>query len=394
MKKIGYKKSYKKSYKEIDMDIQEILLAYKAYFKQNGFSPAAPQLVAMNDLARVRHEVMASSSFNTQNYLFKLSKSLFRPYKYTQGLYLWGEVGRGKTFLMDMFYQLLPLPEGEKTRYHFQNFMQMVHAKLHGLSKSEPNLSDPLIRIAKDMAKTTKVICFDEFIVVDIADAMVLGALFGYLFSQKITIICTSNLPPDRLYEYGLQRASFLPAIAKIKQNMQVLNVNSGVDYRREGSGFGKYQYYLFTQNSAEQKQALEVLKQYFLANAKHPKIKQMSIDLNGRKLQCKAKSGNIIWFSFDKLCGYGRSADDYISLADQYHTIILDGLGHMDDSNNDPARRFIQLIDQWYDRGKNIYIQASVELDKIYTGNLLSFEFDRTYSRLIEQNACAIPLL
>ena len=345
-----------------------VIKSYKAFFKDKKLTPSEPQLKSMELLNNIHQKLLET---NKKSFFgFKAKKA------YVSGLYMWGEVGRGKTMLMDMFYENLKIDN--KIRQHFQHFMKMVHNKL----QENKGVTDPLKKVSKQISSKTKLICFDEFIVTDVADAMILGVLFTYLFSEGVTIICTSNVPPDRLYEEGLQRKEFLPAISKIKEHMHIFNFNSGIDYRlvgkQEGKGSSKF-YWL----NAEFK--VKKLEDYFIAHSAHGVLKKDEIKINNRKIKCIAKGGHIIWFDFKQICGAGRSAGDYISLADIYHTIILQGLVKMDDTHNDAARRFIQLVDEWYDRGKCLLIYASVPIEDIYSGKLLEFEFKRTTSRLIE---------
>ena len=345
-----------------------IINSYNSFFKAKKLTPSAPQLKAMELLGIVHNSILKS---NKRNFFgFQSKKS------YIKGLYMWGEVGRGKTMLMDMFYENLKIDN--KIRQHFQHFMKMVHKKL----QENKGVTDPLRKVSKKISSKTKLICFDEFIVTDVADAMILGMLFTYLFSDGVTIICTSNVPPDRLYEEGLQRKEFLPAISQIKDHMDIFNFNSGIDYRRVGDkrgGRSSKFYWLDTEIN------LKKLNDYFLAHSQHGILKPGEIKLNNRTLKFKAKGGTIIWFDFKQICGSGRSSLDYISLADEYHTIILQGVKKMGESQNDSARRFIQLVDEWYDRGNVLLIYASVPIEDIYSGKLLEFEFQRTISRLIE---------
>jgi len=345
--------------------ISSIIKSYESFFKSKKLTPSEPQIKAMELLANISNKLLSNNK--TSFFGFKSKKS------YINGIYMWGEVGRGKTMLMDLFYENLKIED--KMRHHFQHFMKMVNSNLKDCS----GVKDPLKKVAKQIAGKSRLICFDEFIVTDVADAMILGMLFTYLFAEGVTIICTSNVPPDRLYEDGLQRDKFLPAIAQIKSHMDIFNFNSGIDYRRLG-GDGTHPFYWL-----DKEVKADMLEKYFLAHSVNGVLKKDEININNRKIKCVAKGGHIIWFSFKQICGPGRSAHDYMELADTYHTIILQGLPKMGESQDDTARRFIQLVDEWYDRGKCLLIYASVSLEEIYTGKLLKFEFKRTTSRLIE---------
>ena len=366
--------------KDITKDItKDALRKYKSYFKDKGLIPNQPQLLAMDLLADIHTKLILGSGRQAKGGVFAKLFSNKSQSIGVEGLYLWGEVGRGKTLLMDLFYENLNIDK--KTRKHFLHFMKQVHLDLKKLA----GVKDPLKKLANNMAKDVSIICFDEFIVTDVADAMILGGLFTYLFDLGVTIICTSNVPPDRLYEDGLQRAKFLPAIAKIKQNMVIFNLNTGVDYRKFGDK-GDRPFY-WQANDIDKSE----LKNYFLAHSASGQIEAGVININSRKIKYVAKSGHILWFKFGQICGAGRSAHDYIELANSYHTIILEGLESLSDSDNDAARRFIQLVDEWYDRGKTLLIYAKTPMDKIYTGSLLEFEFQRTSSRLIEMQRTSV---
>jgi len=292
------------------------------------------------------------------------------------GLYLWGGVGRGKTYLVDTFYEALPLKR--KTRVHFHRFMQRVHSELTEL-EGEKN---PLEAVADRLAADAVVICFDEFFVTDIADAMILGGLMEALFSRGVTLVATSNIIPGDLYENGLQRQRFLPAIALIEQYTQVVNLDAGVDYRlRVLQQAELYHYPLDDQADSSLRQSFE--------NLAPEQGKQWErIEINGRYLTSRCVADDVIWFDFPELCDGPRSQNDYIELARIYHAVLISGVPLMGVEKDDQARRFINLVDEFYDRNVKLVLAAEMPLLDLYAGGRLEFEFQRTTSRLREMQS------
>jgi cell division protein ZapE len=298
------------------------------------------------------------------------------PRKTERGLYFWGGVGRGKTFLMDLFYNSLPFKN--KQRAHFHRFMQSVHEQL----KKHAEQVNPLDAIADKIAVKTRIICFDELFVSDIADAMILGNLFTALFARGVVLVCTSNIPPDLLYKDGLQRARFLPAIKQIKQHTEVLNLDGGVDYRLRllERALGWF-------DASADATRIEFDK-LFEASAGEPGERNASFILNHRKLQAERRANNVIWFSFKQICDGPRGQEDYIELARCYHTVLLSDLPILDAVLENQTRRFISLVDEFYDRSVKLIISAHAPLAGIYRGSTFKFEFERTQSRLIEMQS------
>lgn len=296
--------------------------------------------------------------------------------KVPQGLYFWGGVGRGKTYLVDTFYDCLPFEN--KMRVHFHRFMHRVHEEM----KSLTGQSDPLKIIAKRFADETCIICFDEFFVSDITDAMILGTLFEALFAHHVTLVATSNIIPDELYRNGLQRARFLPAIALINEHCDVINVDSGIDYR------------LRTLEQAEiyhsplDAQADENLSQYFQQLSIEPGEKNRTIEINHRPLTTIQESKGVVHFDFSELCESARSQSDYMELSRLYHTVLMANVKQMNVDCDDAARRFIALVDEFYERNVKLIISAAVEMDSLYTHGSLTFEFKRCLSRLQEMQS------
>ena len=290
-----------------------------------------------------------------------------------QGLYMWGGVGRGKTYLMDLFFQHLPTKH--KRRQHFNHFMQDVHRQL----KSHEGKKNPLVLVAKDIAAKAKVICFDEFMVADIADAMILGTLFEHLFTEGVCLVATSNVAPDDLYRDGLQRSRFLPAIAVLKQHVQVMNVDAGIDYRDDA---GQIHYYHSPLIGGRQFM-LEHLERLGVDT-----ITDGTITLADREVVVLAQSPRVVWFDFAVLCNAPRSTPDYIDIATRFNTVLLSNVRQMDADHDDQARRFITLVDEFYDQNTQLIVSAEVPMSQLYTGKRLAFEFERTRSRLAEMMA------
>ena len=295
-----------------------------------------------------------------------------------RGLYLWGGVGRGKTFLMDLFYEALPLEA--KKRIHFHRMMHEVHDRLGALG----DIEDPLDTVAADIARNTRVLCFDEFFVSDIGDAMILGRLLRGLFDRGVTLVTTSNSPPEELYKNGLQRQRFLPAIALLNQFTDVVNIDGDTDYRLRL--LQKAGTYLSTQDPA----TADKLAYFFEESASVRFEKDVDLDINGRPIRAYRCAKGIAWFRFDAVCDGPRSQADYIELARWYPSVIVSGVPQFDATRDDQARRFISLVDEFYDRRVKLIVSADVDVNELYAGNRLSFEFERTISRLIEMQSTA----
>ena len=295
-----------------------------------------------------------------------------------QGFYIWGGVGRGKTYLMDLFFESLP---GEsKMRTHFHRFMQRVHRDLASLQGQK----NPLEHVADQIAAESRVLCFDEFFVRDIGDAMILAGLLDALFKRQVILIATSNIEPDRLYEDGLQRQRFLPAIALIQEYTQTIAIQSGVDYRLRSLTQATLYHYPISQNTDGQLMAC-----FNKLTQEGSKVhKGAEIELLERRIGTRYCSKDVVWFTFVQLCEGARSAFDYVELAKIYHAVILSGIPQMQENASDSARRFISLVDELYDRRVKLVIAAEVPIAKLYIGENLRFEFERTESRLIEMQS------
>lgn len=303
----------------------------------------------------------------------RLKKGREEPVK---GLYFWGGVGRGKTYLMDTFFESLPFKR--KMRVHFHRFMQRVHDEL-GRLEGEKN---PLDLVAKKFADEARVICFDEFFVSDIGDAMILATLMDGLFKRGVTLVCTSNIVPDGLYKDGLQRARFLPAIELVKKYTDVVNVDGGVDYRlRTLEQAELYHSPLDEEAEASLRRSFDALS---VEAAKHSK----SMEINGRKIPAQAHADDVVWFDFKDVCDGPRSQNDYIEIARQFHAIIISNVPVLGGDKDDQSRRFVNMIDEFYDRNVKVIISAAAPITELYPGGRLSFEFERTESRLLEMQS------
>jgi cell division protein ZapE len=289
------------------------------------------------------------------------------------GIYLWGGVGRGKTFLMDLFFNTLQIQR--KRRVHFHRIIREVHARLRDLGEAE----NPLRRIGSDIARDTDVLCFDEFFVSDIGDAMILGGLLQGLFAEGVLLVTTSNSAPGHLYTGGLQRERFLPAIRTIEQKMEVLELRGDRDYRlrllrKAGTWLCP------PGNDADAK-----LGAYFVEIAAGTIAEDTTIEVLGRAIPARKSARGIAWFDFEALCEGARSQQDYIEIARWYPTVILSNVPVLDAEREDAARRFIALVDEFYDRRVKLIVSAGAAASSLYRGSKLSFEFARTLSRLAE---------
>ncbi|TPE52341.1 AFG1 family ATPase [Maribrevibacterium harenarium] len=294
------------------------------------------------------------------------------------GLYFWGGVGRGKTYLMDTFFDCLPIED--KLRLHFHRFMQMVHQELRKLE----DVKNPLEIVGKQISAKARVLCFDEFFVTDITDAMILAGLLEQLFLNGTVLVATSNIEPDGLYKNGLQRARFLPAIELVKKHTKVLNVDGGVDYRLRTLKQAKL-YHFPIDASADA--ALEERFKSLVSDPKHVQ-EGGAIEIEGRNIPVVRSAEDLVWFDIKALCDGPRSQVDYIEIAKLFSTIIIANVPQFDSSRDDMARRFINLIDEFYDRHVKVIISAAVAIPDIYVGTRLSFEYDRTVSRLLEMQS------
>ncbi|MFM1885315.1 MAG: hypothetical protein RL026_472 [Pseudomonadota bacterium] len=299
------------------------------------------------------------------------------------GLYLWGGVGRGKTWLMDLFHGVALGGRGERS--HFNHFMRDAHQALAGL-RGGPR---PLQRLAAQIARRTRLLCLDELAVNDIGDAMILHGLFAGLIAERVTLVITSNLPPSALYQGGLQRERFLPAITLLETALDVLHLDGGTDYRmlrRELAGT----YLLGDEAATAVRMRALFLQLAEDAPATAAGDSVQMLDIEGRQIPARAVCGGTVWFDFNALCEGPRGTADYIAIADRFDTVLLSGVPAFGPQQDDAARRFISLVDEFYDRGTRLVVAAAADPDHLYRGERLAFAFARTASRLVEMRSRA----
>ena len=295
-----------------------------------------------------------------------------------QGLYLFGGVGRGKSMLMDAFAERAPVER--KRRVHFHTFMAEVHDRLHvWREKTKGRKADPLPDLAADLAAEAWLLCFDEFHVVNVADAMILSRLFESLFDEGVVIVATSNFPPDRLYEDGLQRERFLPFIDLLKQRLDIMQLDGGTDYRL--IHLTQAPTFHVPADSA----AREAMDTAFGRLTEGAEVRSDRLHVRGRRLRVPAAARGVARFAFKELCAEALGAEDYATIAQQFHTILIDNIPVMDEARRNEARRFMTLVDQLYEHRCNLVVSAQAEPESLYAGHDGAFEFQRTVSRLME---------
>ena len=349
------------------MNVQEY---YEHALLTRGFKADDAQRCAVDRLQRAYDEWV---SFKLQR-SSKFKRLINRP-DVPRGLYMWGGVGRGKSFLMDSFYLVVPVVR--KTRLHFHEFMRSVHRQLDELK----GVADPLDEVARRIAKKYRLICFDEFHVSDIADAMILYNLLTALFENGVTFVMTSNYAPDTLYPDGLHRDRMLPTIALLKSRLDVMNVDAGLDYRKRA--LEQVESY-HTPLGAEADRALR----HAFASVAETADEDTHIHIEAREIKALRRAGGVVWFDFSTLCGGPRSQNDYLEIASRFHTVILSGIPCLSASMSSEARRFTWLIDVFYDNKVKLIMSAEVEPEALYTQGTLSNEFHRTVSRIVEMQS------
>ena len=337
---------------------------------ERGITPDAAQRRAAERLDQLYDELIDFKQ-SRSNTLKKLISSAKPP----RGIYFWGGVGRGKSFLMDAFYTAVPYRR--KRRVHFHAFMQEVHELL----KRHKQQSDPLMQVAADIAQRARLLCFDEFHVSDIADAMILGRLFVSLFEKGVVVVTTSNYAPDRLYPNGLQRDLFLPTIDLLKSNLDVIEVDAGIDYRLRT--LEQMDAFLVPADATTEKRMLVDFQTIAGVSGKVGEITVLE-----RSIPVVRRAPGVIWFSFDVLCGGPRSQNDYLELAREHHTLFLSHVPKLSREQPSEARRFTWLVDVLYDHRVKLVISAAVAADQLYTEGTQAMEFNRTVSRLMEMRS------
>ena len=343
------------------------------YFKEletRGFQSDPAQLRAIDALERCANE-WAQYKEKRSNSLKKLVNRPAIP----KGVYMYGGVGRGKSFLMDCFYEAVPIKR--KTRLHFHEFMREVHRELRELQGTV----NPLEVLGKQIAKRYKLICFDEFHVADITDAMILHRLLESLFDNGVGFVTTSNFVPDGLYPDGLHRDRILPAIALLNQSMEVVNVDNGTDYRRRT--LEQVELYLTPLDERAEAAMTDGFNRLAECQDEDPVL-----HIEARQIKARRRAGGVVWFDFKDLCGGPRSQNDYLEIANQFHTVLLSGVPYMPVNRASEARRFTWLVDVLYDRRVKLMLSAAVPAEELYTEGPLAHEFPRTVSRLNEMQS------
>ena len=344
---------------------------YQTFSQQPGFVPDAAQSAAIDELDALWHELI---EFKSRRNHF-LGRSLLSP-EVPKGLYVWGGVGRGKTFLMDAFYACVPYRR--KRRIHFHNFMAEVHHELKAMAEKK----DPLIALADNIAKSTRLLCLDELHVSDIADAMLLGRLLEALFERGVVLITTSNYPPEGLYPNGLQRQNFLPAIALIQRKLKVINVDGGNDYRMRAKM--RAPLYLVPTNAGNE----ACMNAMFERLSAGTQLDSQQVEVQGRLIPVRKLSATAIWFDFKDICGGPRAQDDYLEIARKYPAVLLSGIPEMGASDAAQAQRFIWLVDVFYDNNVKLVVTAAAMPAELCVDGGKAGEFARTASRLTEMQS------
>ena len=356
-------------------DPTDLLQAYRDSIAAHGYRADDSQLLAMRRLDELGRRLRQSAP-RQRGWLDRLlRRGPNAAREAPRGLYLWGDVGRGKTFLMDVFHQCVGVPS---RREHFHRFMKDLHAQLRALQSVE----DPLRSVAATIAGGARVLCLDELFVSDIADAMILSGLFGALDEDGVVLVFTSNVPPDGLYRDGLQRARFLPAIALIERRCEVVNVDAGTDYRLRQ--LEKAPLYFDSRAAGVE----DELAQRFSAIAGTQGCIGGELEVEGRTISVRRQSPDVAWFDFAALCEGPRGTADYVEIARDFHTILVSGVPVFDVTLENEARRFIALVDELYDRAAKLVLSAAATPDALYRGERLHFEFERTRSRLAEMQS------
>ncbi len=348
---------------------------YQAASAAPGFVRDAAQAAVVDELEALWHQLM---EFKSRRNHF-LGHSLLNP-EVPNGLYLWGGVGRGKTFLMDAFYACLPYRR--KRRIHFHNFMAEVHHEMKLLAGKK----DPLLALADNIAKSTRLLCLDEFHVDDIADAMILGRLVAALFERGVVLITTSNYPPDGLYHHGLQRQNFLPAIELLKRELKVINVDSGNDYRLiEMAREPLFIVAVDAEGKAASEARMEAMFERLTGGTQRH---DAHVEIMGRPIPVKKVARSVVWFDFNELCGGAHAHEDYLAIAHLFPTAFLSHIPRMTADHAAEARRFTWLIDVLYDNNVKLVASSAATPAEIYTDGVAAGEFSRIASRLTEMQS------
>jgi cell division protein ZapE len=351
------------------------LALYRRRVERGELAADAAQEKAAAALQRL-YDDLTRTGAPARSWRRRIAELAGRPVQPVRGLYLWGSVGRGKTLLMDLFFAALPFDD--KLRRHFHRFMASVHENLKGLRDRE----NPLELVADRIASETRIICFDEFAVTDIADAMILGTLFAALFRRGVTLAATSNVEPGQLYRDGLQRQRFLPTIDLLRAHTEIVHVDGAKDYRLRVLERAD----VFQTPSGAAADAR--LAEFFDGIAPDEGDHGGALELLGRRLEYMRAADGVIWFDFAAICDGPRSQDDYIELSRLYQTVLVSNVPRFDATLENQARRFIALVDEFYDRRVKLILSAAVPVIELYRGEKLGHDFQRTRSRLVEMQS------
>lgn len=360
----------KSTQNNLHSQIQSPAERYAKAISSGQFMADDAQAEAVHELNRVWEELISR---------YKASKKAFRRFRRQtapQGVYMWGGVGRGKTWLMDQFYESIPFRR--KTRMHFHHFMQYVHKELNKNSGQQ----NPLDIVAEQIYKEAVVICFDEFFVSNVTDAMILSDLFQKLFTRGITLVATSNIAPDGLYKNGIHRDRFIPTIEMVKKHCRVLNVDAGVDYRLRVLK----QAQLFKSPLTHEHKLW--MAQRFAALTQSQTVSDEPIIINGRNVDTLGHTEDVLWCEFSELCMKPRSPADFIQISNIYNTVLVSNVPNLNDVLSEGTRRFIYLVDEFYDRGVKLLLTSEAGIIDLYSGEKLAFEIERTRSRLLEMQS------
>ena len=366
------------------------VIAYKARLRDGAIKPDAPQAKAAALLQRLHDELKGyrpPAPASAGGWLQRLGLApRARPEPPLRGVYLYGSVGRGKSMLMDLFFETAPV--ANKRRVHFHGFMLEVHERIHAWRQANraegeaKGVDDALPQLAAQIADEALLLCFDEFQVTDVADAMILGRLFTALFERGVVVVATSNFPPDRLYEGGLTRDRFLPFIALLKERLEVFELAGETDHRLARlKGMEVYHSPLGPAATAK-------LEAAFARLADDDSGRPCTLEMKGRKLIVPRAAHGVAWFSYPELCQKPLGAADYLKIAATFGTVILDGVPRLDPNRRDEARRLMTLIDELYEHKTKLIIAAEAPPDRLYPAGKHAFEFERTVSRLMEMQA------